>query len=444
MHGLLFYYGESKGGDPKGTEISRVIQIEYAVRRKESKEMTKRGLRRIVRELMEQERQKRIEEQKMDSNLINELCTVDRRMDCLHSLLDAWLYSEYGAAERIQMLGRYVEELQPGYLETVCPETDPVQKERWIANRQEEIRAALETVWRLEYPFNLCGKSDPRHPIVDSIRYPRSLSVCAGNGRGAKGRLGTALRRLCSHGRIIAEFPPDETETKTLVLVTDKWNRNIFRRYEATFLYYAICENIWPVFLLAADYGYTEIPFLPHNREALRAKISENTLMSLIIPCDGGLFRFADECGDDERPVSYGDETEEGYDALNGEPIEIIRGYGTWGPNKLRKDGYTISGRSWKRVIQENIFTAEVKVDQGQIDRHLLEYFLRETAWLKDELREEEKCIMDMPDIALKIFGGTFHLQTRSLDPAMRNHRRYERVYTVVENLLRQIDAMAK
>lgn len=59
-------------------------------------------------------------------------------------------------------------------------------------------------------------------------------------------------------------------ERKTVFLLTDKWNSDAFRDYELTFLNHAIRNNIWYVFLLVTDYGITQIPFLPEDRDFFR------------------------------------------------------------------------------------------------------------------------------------------------------------------------------
>lgn len=94
--------------------------------------------------------------------------------------------------------------------------------------------------------------------------YPRLLVSCCGETT-----LRSTLKAIAVRSKKMAGlFPSDER--KTVFLLTDKWSSDAFRDYELTFLNHAIRNNIWYVFLLVTDYGITQIPFLPEDRDFFR------------------------------------------------------------------------------------------------------------------------------------------------------------------------------
>ena len=107
--------------------------------------------------------------------------------------------------------------------------------------------------------------------------YSRYLAVCRG-----KMLLRTVLSAVKKQSKLIAEkFGNDASVTKTVIVLTDKWDTNIFQRFEKVFLKHAALHGIWYIFLLVTDYGYTQIPFLPNNRYAqkkLAFEYNENEL----------------------------------------------------------------------------------------------------------------------------------------------------------------------
>ena len=60
---------------------------------------------------------------------------------------------------------------------------------------------------------------------------------------------------------------------KTVIIVTDYWDPKQFKEYEKEMLQYALKDGIWYIFLLATDYGVTQIPFLPNSRDVWGVKL---------------------------------------------------------------------------------------------------------------------------------------------------------------------------
>ncbi len=102
---------------------------------------------------------------------------------------------------------------------------------------------------------------------VPSDLYPRFLAIC----RGEK-TLNEAFKEMQAKSfKIAKKYGMDKSVQKTVILLTDKWNNNTFRKYEKYFLNHALHDDIWYIFLLVTDYGYTQIPFLPNTKSILRS-----------------------------------------------------------------------------------------------------------------------------------------------------------------------------
>ncbi|MBR5114492.1 MAG: hypothetical protein IK101_04260 [Oscillospiraceae bacterium] len=96
--------------------------------------------------------------------------------------------------------------------------------------------------------------------LPDTKVLPRFLAVCNG-----KCKLEEAMKetdRQCVSMAIELE----RDEPKTVFFITDKWDPKVFKKYEGRFLLFALIEKIWFAFILVDDYGFTQIPFLPNNR----------------------------------------------------------------------------------------------------------------------------------------------------------------------------------
>lgn len=97
--------------------------------------------------------------------------------------------------------------------------------------------------------------------------FSRFLAVCKGN----KPSLRRVLNEVKKQSKKIADkFSSKNNQEKTVIVLTDKWDPELFQKYERVFLNYALQHGIWYIFLLITDYGYTQIPFLPNDRDALR------------------------------------------------------------------------------------------------------------------------------------------------------------------------------
>ena len=115
------------------------------------------------------------------------------------------------------------------------------------------------TEWYNSYPFG----------IETDVIYSRFLGICRG-----KTRLEAVLREAIRHSEDVVKCCPQYSERTTVVL-TDKWDVKTFAKYEKAFIRYACLHDIFPIFLLVTDYGYTQIPFLPNDRKKLHELIPD-------------------------------------------------------------------------------------------------------------------------------------------------------------------------
>ena len=113
------------------------------------------------------------------------------------------------------------------------------------------------TEWYNSYPFG----------IETDVIYSMFLGICRG-----KTRLEAVLREAIRHSEDVVKCCPRYSEGTT-VIITDKWDAKIFAKYEKSFIRYACKHDIFPLFLLVTDYGYTQIPFLPNDRDKARELI---------------------------------------------------------------------------------------------------------------------------------------------------------------------------
>ena len=115
------------------------------------------------------------------------------------------------------------------------------------------------TEWYNSYPFG----------IETDVIYSMFLGICRG-----KTRLEAVLREAIRHSEDVVKCCPQYSERTTVVL-TDKWDVKTFAKYEKAFIRYACLHDIFPIFLLVTDYGYTQIPFLPNDRKKLHELIPD-------------------------------------------------------------------------------------------------------------------------------------------------------------------------
>ena len=101
---------------------------------------------------------------------------------------------------------------------------------------------------------------------TDDEVYSRFVAFCRGDDTLVK----IFNEILKQSEKIYRKYEYDQYADKTVMIVTDKWDVSTFRKYEKRLLENAINKDVWCIILLATDYGYTEIPFLPHDRDAFR------------------------------------------------------------------------------------------------------------------------------------------------------------------------------
>lgn len=97
------------------------------------------------------------------------------------------------------------------------------------------------------------------------IVYSRFLGVCR-----EKTKLEDVFKEAIRHSEAVMQSCPQYPE-RTSIIITDKWDEKTFTKYEKAFVRYACKHDIFPLFLLVTDYGYTQIPFLPNDRGKVRA-----------------------------------------------------------------------------------------------------------------------------------------------------------------------------
>lgn len=115
------------------------------------------------------------------------------------------------------------------------------------------------TKWYNSYPFG--AETDVIHS--------RFLGICRG-----KTKLDAVLKEAIRHSDNVAKCC-DEYYDRTTVILTDKWDVKTFAKFEKAFTRYACLYDIFPIFLLVTDYGYTQIPFLPNDRKKLHELVPD-------------------------------------------------------------------------------------------------------------------------------------------------------------------------
>lgn len=220
--------------------------------------------------------------------------------------------------------------------------------ERSVIENIDEVLSRNETIKNKGYRFSNIS-TYPFGTKTDDV-FSRFLAICRGNEK-----LEAVLRITLAQAKKMAEkFNKDEA--KTIILVSDKWDLETFRKYEKQILKYAVNEGIWFIFLLATDYGYTEIPFLPHDRNALQ----------------------------DLAPLEFVS-IKEMLKMVRMDPIIYEISEGTWGHNRNTQTFYTIYDKVWHK---ESFGNPPIK---GKVSSKALERFLDKMAWFLDE---EEKHII--------------------------------------------------
>ena len=187
--------------------------------------------------------------------------------------------------------------------------------------------------------------------------------------------------------KIATKYPYDSLDPKTVVLLTDKWNNMVFKKYEKQLLLHAINDGIWYIFLLVSDYGYTEIPFLPHDRDTLKQFQRE---------------RIEDDLTFDEL-----------CNHLLDYPFEYEVSSSTWNQNGAVRYQFYIDTFTWSKASNDSL-CGNI---EGRLDENGLRRFLDSLAWLVDDKRQEIKTPSFAKDAQihkLQIFGKTIEWDNAS------------------------------
>lgn len=204
--------------------------------------------------------------------------------------------------------------------------------------------------------------------------YSKFLAVCRG-----KRKLKDVFDVVVQQSKKIAKhYPISHGQDKTVMILTDKWDYDTFRKYEKKLLNHAIQDGIWYIFLLVTDYGYTQIPFLPNNRNALKHLDIEKI----------------------EEDLTY----EDILDMLCKNPFEYSMSGGTWQQHEQEHYSFDPDELRWEKysLLNGNSY--------GKIRKNDLKRFLKSVSWIADESRTmlvSQVRTLDAPTRELRIFGKT-------------------------------------
>ena len=174
----------------------------------------------------------------------------------------------------------------------LCKALSPVDEdfiyliERDILNHSSEMSALenIDTILTGEHDVSM-GTGNPfvdecynAYPIgvETDVIHNRFLGICRG-----KTKLEAVFKEVIRHSKDVVDCCSEYVEgsvyrrphDRTTVILTDKWDVKTFAKYEKAFIRYACKHDIFPIFLLVSDYGYTQIPFLPNDRKKVRELI---------------------------------------------------------------------------------------------------------------------------------------------------------------------------
>ena len=146
--------------------------------------------------------------------------------------------------------------------------------------------SASQNSWYNTYPFG-----------APSDLFPRFLAVCRG-----KDGFDDVFHAISTQSHEMAEKFPNKD--KTAVLLTDKWDGSIFKKYRREFLDYAWQHRIWYIFILATDHAYTQIPFLSNSRDSFNG-LYINTVWTHTLGKLKNLLQGQEICYYGDRARSY-------------------------------------------------------------------------------------------------------------------------------------------
>lgn len=234
-----------------------------------------------------------------------------------------------------------------------------------ILEGQTKVDAKIdEKPWYNTWPFGT-----PTEEVCAKF-----LAVCRG-----KRKLKETFDIVVQQSKKIAKYYPiSHGQDKTVMILSDKWDYDTFRKYEKKLLNHAIRDGIWYIFLLVTDYGYTQIPFLPNNRNDLKHLEGEKI----------------------EDDLTYDDM----LDMLYEYPFEYSMSGGTWQPHERVHYSFDADELRWEKhsLIGEDIC--------GNIMEKDLEQFLKSMSWIADEsqtMLKPQTQVLDAPTRELRIFGKT-------------------------------------
>ena len=200
--------------------------------------------------------------------------------------------------------------------------------------------------------------------------FPRFLAICRNDDT-----LNKVMGVIVAQSRKIASaYPGQQDREKTVILLTDKWDDRVFKKYEKQLLQFALDNGIWFIFLLVTDYGYTQIPFLPNDRYRLDQfrgeRIEDNITMNELLRM------------------------------LNDHSFEFEKNMGTWKPYEREKWSFNTMDLWWER---EHFTEPE---EHG--DRKALGRFLEKMLFLFDDPKRAQfasNLALDTGTCTLRIFG---------------------------------------
>lgn len=232
--------------------------------------------------------------------------------------------------------------------------------------------------------------------------FPRFLAVCRG-----RQKLGGVLNIVLRQSRKIADkYGNDEDTLKTVMVLTDKWDAAEFKKYEKELLRYTLRNGVWYIFLLVTEYGYTQIPFLPNNRNALRRLREENI----------------------EDDVTM----EDLLMLLDGNPVKYRRTGGTWQPYGDAEYTFDVAGLRWRKE------SLKEKLRTGQINKRACKRFLESTSWIADIAGDivPKTRTLDCSSCTLRMYGKSIEW-----DDGFADGNGDERIIKLQESINRLIEA---
>lgn len=218
-------------------------------------------------------------------------------------------------------------------------ESSPVQRIDSILSQTDtnNYGTSSDTLPYNSYPFGVKTRNT----------YPRLVAICRG-----KHKLGTFLEIMLAKSKKMEMNHHDEE--KLVIILTDKWDSDVFGMYEKNFLRYAFRYRIHYIFLLFTEYGITNIPFLPKDFAA-----------------NGST--YFDDFEDDEA-------IEEVIRISNGEPIEFTIISLEYAPRKYRIQNYKfdLNNMIWEKTDEQGTVG-------GNIPSQHLPQFIENILWITEK-----------------------------------------------------------